>query len=82
MSGQGDFERRIGRRGFIFNAAAGAAAVSGWAACWRDPLRGRDPMPFDSGGPGETGESRRRPPPPRGVAASHGAANPAITAIG
>ena len=32
MSGQGDFERRIGRRGFIFNAAAGAAAVSGLAA--------------------------------------------------
>jgi alkaline phosphatase D len=32
MSGQGDFERRIGRRGFIFNAAAGAAAISGLAA--------------------------------------------------
>ncbi len=31
MSGQGDFERRIGRRGFIFNAAAGAVAVSGLA---------------------------------------------------
>jgi len=32
MSGQGDFERRIGRRAFIFNAAAGAVAVSGYAA--------------------------------------------------
>ncbi|MDQ3722140.1 MAG: alkaline phosphatase D family protein [Actinomycetota bacterium] len=32
MSGQGDFERRIGRRGFIFNAAAGAVAVSGLTA--------------------------------------------------
>ena len=32
MSGQGDFERRIGRRGFIFNAAAGAVAVSGLGA--------------------------------------------------
>ena len=32
MSGQGDFERRIGRRGFIFNAAAGAVAMSGLAA--------------------------------------------------
>ena len=32
MSGQSDFERRIGRRGFIFNAAAGAVAVSGLAA--------------------------------------------------
>ena len=32
MSGQGDFERRIGRRGFIFNAAAGAVAISGLAA--------------------------------------------------
>ena len=31
MSGQGDFERRIGRRGFIFNAAAGAVALSGLA---------------------------------------------------
>jgi len=29
MSGQRDFERRIGRRAFIFNAAAGAVAVSG-----------------------------------------------------
>lgn len=32
MSGQGDFERRIGRRGFIFNAVAGAVAVSGLAS--------------------------------------------------
>ncbi|MDQ3630702.1 MAG: alkaline phosphatase D family protein [Actinomycetota bacterium] len=32
MSGQGDLERRIGRRGFIFNAAAGAVALGGLAA--------------------------------------------------
>ncbi len=32
MSGQGDLERRIGRRGFIFNAAAGAVALSGLGA--------------------------------------------------
>ncbi len=32
MSAQGDFERRIGRRGFIFNAAAAGMAVYGLAA--------------------------------------------------
>jgi len=45
MSGQGDFERRIGRRGFIFNAAAGAVAISGLAAPATHATGGRGGRP-------------------------------------